>query len=447
MIRTVSAFLDRLRVHEHEELKKQDITHPPTIGDMYEGLTQDILDRAFSPASSIDITGGFITDGSGILSDELDCMVVTGTGEPVPYTDKKKFLLDDVVAIIQVKKNLYSRDLRSGYANLKSIGKFDPTRDRRGTLLQDAFQGTTHRPLPAREELNGLPWEIQMIYHTLVMELVYPARIILGYDGFASLSSLRRSFVKFLTDQMGAAPVKGYGLPSIPSLICCGQHCLVKSNGMPFCAPLEEDGFWPVLNSTTANPVEMLLQIIWTRLVYDEKIPASVFDDDEFLQPMIRFIDARPAKSGETTGWMYRVADAPDSVVDAPSPSPDEWQPVFLDKTQFVIMNRLCTEGQVDVTDAGLAEFLEDNGYTINSLIDSLNKVGLAARVNDRIVLLTRSCQCVILPDGRFAVAENIAGQLTRWMMDYTEAQKAQQSPSAYPEGRANASSPGHAEP
>jgi hypothetical protein len=63
MIRTVSEFLERLRQHEHAELKKQDITHPPTIGDMYEGLTKHLLERAFPSSSGIDVVAGFITDG------------------------------------------------------------------------------------------------------------------------------------------------------------------------------------------------------------------------------------------------------------------------------------------------------------------------------------------------------------------------------------------------
>ena len=196
MIRTVSEFLDRLREKEHEQLKNQDITHRPTIGDMYEGLTQDLLDRAFPPSSGIDVVGGFITDGSGTLSEELDCMVVTGSGEQIPHTNKKKFFIDEVVAVIQVKKNVFSRDLRSGYTNLASVTKFDHSQGKRATLLQDAFQGITRCTLPERTELDSLSWELQMIYHTLVMELIYPARIILGYGGFKSLSSLRNSFIK-----------------------------------------------------------------------------------------------------------------------------------------------------------------------------------------------------------------------------------------------------------
>jgi hypothetical protein len=415
MIHTVSEFLECLREQEHAVLKKQNIKHAPTIGDMYEGLTKDLLGRAIPVSSGIDVVSGFITDSFGNLSDELDCMVVLGKGTVVPYTNKKKYLVDDVVAVLQVKKNLYSSDLQSGYSNLASVNQFDPTRDRRITLLQDAFQTTTRRPLPSREELDSLPWEIQTIYHTLVMELVYPARIVFGYDGFKTLSTLRNSFVKFLEKNAEATPSK-FGLPVFPDLICCGKHCLVKNNGMPFCSPLMNDGFWPAFVSTTSNPIELMLEIIWTRLVYDKKISATVFDEDDYLPSMLRFIDAIPARDKYKAGWRYRVANFPDSFIDSPTPSSDRWEPVFLDQTQFIIINRLCVDGYIDITESGFERFVIDSGYTVESLINSLNKAGLCASVGDQIVLLTRGCSCAILPDGRFAAGENIAGQFNRWI-------------------------------
>ena len=432
MIKTVADFLDCLREKENAALKQQDITHPPTISDMYEGLTHDLLNRAFPPSAGIDVTAGFITDNSGTLSDELDCMVVMGTGQEVPYTNKRKYVIDDVVAVVQVKKNLYSSDLRSGYGNLLSVTKFDPSRDRRAVLLRDAFQTTTRRPLPSREQLPSLPYEIQLIYQTLVMELVYPARIIFGYNGFKSQSALRRSFVDFLSAQMTTIPAQGFGVPSMPSLISCGRHSIVKANGMPFCSPMEEDGFWPVLGSTSTNPIELLLQVVWTRLVYDRKLPATLFDDDAFLQPMARFIDARPTRIGDQGGWMYRVTNASPKVLEE-EPEPSRWEPVIVDQTQFVILNRLCGEERIQLNDPDLANFLSAGGYTVGSFVQSLNNLGLAARDGDTLVLLTRGCTCAILPDGRFAVAENVAGQFTRWMMDFMkDRRKAQPSPPPY---------------
>ena len=426
MILTVSDFLDRLREKEYEQLKRQNITHRPTIGDMYEGLTQDILDRAFPSSSEIDVVAGFISDASGNLSGELDCMVVSGPGEVIPYTDKKKFIIDDVVAVIQVKKNLYSKALKSGYANLASVNKFSATGNKNVSLLRDAFQGITRRAFPDNSELDSLSWEIQMIFHTLKMELLNPARIIFGYGGFKTLSSLRKSYVEFLNDQVVGGPAKGYGISNFPSLICCGKHCLVKSNGMPFATPLEQDGHWPAFGSVTANPVELLLQIIWTKLVYEHKLPSSVFDEDKYLQPMQRFIDAKPVKSDEIKGWMYRFHDAPDEIVDEPNPRSKVWEPIFLNNTQFSIINQLCLDIEIDVTERSFSEFIVHEGYTVETFVESLSHVGLATRKNNSLVLLTKSCECVVLADGRLAAAENCSGRLTRWVSDFMKIRETQ---------------------
>ncbi len=55
MIKTVSDFLNKLREKENELLKKQNIKHRPTIGDMYEGLTKNLLGMAFPEKISLDI--------------------------------------------------------------------------------------------------------------------------------------------------------------------------------------------------------------------------------------------------------------------------------------------------------------------------------------------------------------------------------------------------------
>jgi hypothetical protein len=50
MITSVANLLRDLMVKKAVKLDEETITHPPTIGAMYEGLTRDILDRTI-PAS------------------------------------------------------------------------------------------------------------------------------------------------------------------------------------------------------------------------------------------------------------------------------------------------------------------------------------------------------------------------------------------------------------
>jgi len=429
MILTISDFLDKLRQVENEELKKQNITHPPTIGQMYEGLTQSLLEQSLPVSTSLDVVSGFITDKEGQLSDELDCLIVTGEGEDIPYTDKRKYLVDDVVAVIQVKKNLYSKDLRDGYENLLSVLKFQPTRPKNAVLLQDAFQSITRKPYPSVDQVEDLPFEIQWIYHCLRAEFTTPARIIFGYNGFKSHSRFRQSFSDYLAKQSAGGPKIGFDPTSFPTLIVADQFSLVKCNGMPFIAPIDNELFWPFYCSTETNPIEILLQIIWTRLVYDKKLPPSVFDDDVWLSSFCHFLSTKIVQmSGGLHGWVYKSIDASDDALNAPADL-KLWEPVYIDNTQFVIMNDLCINEEVDLDDPSLIKFLHDRDYTVETLVESLNKPGLAGRDGNKLVLLTRGCSCAILPTGEFVAGENIGGQLMRWLDIYMHERKNQPPP------------------
>ncbi len=430
MIKKVSDFLQKLIDKENGLLKEQNIKHGPTIGDMYEGLTQGVLDKALPLNSPLDVTAGFIVDQDGNISQELDCLVVTSVGEEIPYTTKRKYMIDDVVAVIQVKKNLYAADIKSGYENLLSVMKFESTQPKSATLLIDAYQSITRRPLPNREDVPALPFEIQMVYHSLVTELASPARIILGYNGFKSHSRFRQSFLNYLESQADGKPKKGYGPASFPNLIVCGQYSLVKCNGMPFVGPLDKNNCWPFYCSASSNPIELILQVIWTKLVYDEKLPNSVFDDDVWLESFAHLLSVKHVRKNDgTQGWAYSITTASDNDLNQPD-EPSLWEPAFIDLTQHFVITRLCAEGEVDLLDPDLESYLSKEGYTIDSLVDSLNSVGLAAREGDRLLLLTRGCASAFLPDGRIVAGENVGGQLMKWMNRDLEKNKPNRSSS-----------------
>jgi len=420
MVRTVAELLEQLRVREAEILAGQGLAHAPTIGAMYEGLTQDLLGRAIPPSLGLTVASGFIHDSRGRMSKQLDCMVMCGEGDPIPHTSSRLTTVDNVVAVVEVKKNLYSGDLRSGYENLASIRPLEAEAVGRSVdLLKDAFQSITRRAFPEREgELESYSQEIQLIYHTLRVELAYPLRVVFGYDGFASENSLRQSFADYLDDVSSAGPARGFGPARLPSLICCGQYVLLKANGMPFHAPLLSDGYWPIYSSSTCNPLEMVLECLWTRLVYEGRLPGAVFAGSSVQQTVNRFLDTRPERVGENWGWRYRyVGELPKDagmVREAPP-----WEPAFVDETQFIAIGEMGHKGQIDLADADFVRFLQERGYTPDALTESLNRIGLAARIGDRLILLTRECACAILPDGRLAAGENTAGQFSRWVEEH----------------------------
>jgi hypothetical protein len=107
MIKTVSDFLAELKSKGTELIKKYEIVdHPVLIGDMYEGLTQEILNKSIFVGLNLKIVGGKIKNLKGDLSSEIDCMLVEGEGEKLPFTEKYIYHFTQVIAVIEVKKIL-----------------------------------------------------------------------------------------------------------------------------------------------------------------------------------------------------------------------------------------------------------------------------------------------------------------------------------------------------
>jgi hypothetical protein len=272
MIRSAAEFLLQLKNEEARRLDSVELEHAPTIGDMYEGLSKDLLSRVVPEALGLQLVSGFIIDGLGGISGQIDCMLVRGQGEPIPYTDGYKWHVKDVIAVLEIKKCLYGGDLADAFDHLRMVGDLDinymETRWAGGEIvdIQSAlrsFAETTGLVAPVTsDEVNMLDIRDQLIFHTLVQEQLGVIRIILGYGGFQTERGFRQSLISRLTEQIG---VLGYGVIGFPQLIISGRYCLAKANGQPVSAQLH-DGKWPFYLSSSANPLQLLLEYIWTRL-------------------------------------------------------------------------------------------------------------------------------------------------------------------------------------
>jgi hypothetical protein len=179
MIDTVADFLLDLKNREQELLEKYDIIgHPGIIGDMYEGLTKEILGKSIFKGFDLHIRAGKIKNSKNEFSGEIDCMIVIGEGEKIPYTDKYIYESNRVIAVVEVKKNLYSKDIKDSFQKLKSVIKITELNEGEiyhADILRSVWRLAFKEELPERENLKNLPSEIQMIYHTLLLEAVYPA--------------------------------------------------------------------------------------------------------------------------------------------------------------------------------------------------------------------------------------------------------------------------------
>src|SRR4051794_6396024 len=123
MIRSVADLLLGLLRDELPKLHSSPIVHAPTIGDMYEGLSSNLLTRALP--TDLSVSTGFVTDGRGHLTGQLDCIIARGMGQQVPYTDSVIHHLRDVIAVVEVKKTLHKAEMGDAWEQLLAVQEIE----------------------------------------------------------------------------------------------------------------------------------------------------------------------------------------------------------------------------------------------------------------------------------------------------------------------------------
>jgi hypothetical protein len=419
MIRSLGDLLEALRTAEARQLDMSDITHPPTIGAMYEGLTRKLLEVAIPSHLELQIVRGFAVDGLGGRSGEIDCMLVRGTGTPVPFVDGMfEWNVRDVLAVIEVKKTLFGGELAEAYDQLKGVAAVTSSWLKGATGPADfSLDASMRRYAECVGELLPNDWmrmdrAKHMIWHSIMIDQIAPVRIMIGYGGYATEGGLRRGFEQFLAERLQQ---QGHGPPSLPNLIVTKGAALVKLSGHPYCSPIYSDGWWPIMASSHVNPTLLILEHLWTRISYLSPAP-ELFGDDLEVEKLSLLISAKPLKLAEPDkwSWQYQVLKArPADLAAGPEHRP--WQPVELDPIQAVVVRQLC---KVDIStkDQELIEFLQKEDRDPEQFFRSLIDTTLIARDGDDLVLTTVQLKMVMLPDGRDVAADDNTGRLTRWV-------------------------------
>ncbi len=436
MITAISQLLTGLRDAEAEKLKTLGIKHAPTIGALYEGLSREIIGRAIPPDWDVRVVEGFIKGHDGELGPQSDVLVVTGEGEQLPRLDSFVWPVKDVLAIVEVKKNLYSKDLEEGFESLlKNRQVFQRWIEHAVTETFDlaptykAFAYLTGRLPAGYQEADALPPELSHPFHVLSAEQVGPVRILLGFEGFANEANLRKAYVDFL---LGKLRQPGYGPLSFPSLVVCRTNAILKMNGQPYIAPTSKDGWWTLLASSTDNPLRPMIELLWSKMV--NRFGVSVPMDDtlsmESLRPLLK---ARLHPSGQ--GWEFsevgitkpvgaskRNPKAKGRKADPAMPAKGtlrRWSPHKPSETEMVALLVLQKGGVCDLNDLELRDIAAERGTTLEAVLDTLVGRRLAAWVDDRRVraISPEMLTLAFTPAGEAIAADN-ASLLSMWITD-----------------------------
>ena len=424
MINTLADLLKELSEKENLRLKELDITHPPTIGAMYEGLTADILQKSLLGGLNLVVAKSSFIKGS---KTEFDVILAEGEGEPVPYTDKYTFAPEQVLVVIQVKKTFNAKELGDSYENLMRIPdlylNISPE-DYMLRLATDSVHNTLQRSI---EDVTGgrLTFEEEYVYHSLVTEAQLPVTIVLGYNGLKSESSLREKYYDYIVGKVSGERevIRGYGPNNYPSLVVCEDNSIVKMGGCPYNAPLSKSpmGWWDFMASTHYNPMYLFLDVVWTKLQYKYGLPPVIFGEDLETPKMTPFLSCRIAQKGERRGWELWYHDYEKTELESVNGTL-EWEPFFLDEIQFSVMNILCMDGELDLAQTPSVEkdALEKGYDSLEDFVQSLCKTDLVAKVGPtKIQLISRGCQ-VMMVDDKFIMGENISGRMDNWLLKHS---------------------------
>lgn len=417
-IETAADLLSALRTQEVQVLDEQSIKHGPMIGDMYEGLTRDMLNKVLFDGLDLRVVKGAIVSEDGRISPQTDCMVVQGEGKKLPFTDHHIYPIGQVIAVIEVKKNLYSSGLDSAFQQIRGMVSMVESNRSGGRLLADAYRSIVLQPLPTVADFEKKQLHERMIYYALLMDSILPVRIVLGYHGYRTEHSLREALINHFEAHVGETPSKHH--PELtpqgfPNLIICDNKSVVKINGMPYASPIVE-GIWPLLATYPSQPDRILLEVLWTRLDYQFGLGSSMFDDGlstEALRPLLR---VKPEDLGNTRGWLYSLIDASEERLNS-VPEKQNWQPSELTAQQVSVLAKMTDGSLLSIDDPEFNDWILREQLDKDAFILQLVETGLVALSPARqLQILTVECVVVALPDGRIVAGENKAGRLTNWV-------------------------------
>jgi hypothetical protein len=416
-ITTLGGILESLLAHEQKEIAKFEdehgkISHGPTIGDIYEGLTAKLIRKAIPAELNLRVTNGIISGKNGSKSGQIDCMLVKGAGFQIPNSDSEIIPIDNVLAVLEVKKNLYGGHFEDILDHFNQLMVLEPNSPRPiPEEIYRIFSQITGVYPRGRKEIESLEFHQQLVFHSLVSEHVRPVRIAIGYDGFKKESGLRNSFLKLMKAKTG-----NHWIPptSWPDLLISGSFSMVKMNGRPYALP-SRGGYWNLFATSRVRPVQLLLEFIYTMISKEVSLP-SFWGEDLEQEVMNPFLDAKAVDFGEKKGWEYNYTQLEERDMSGGAVT-NPWSPYFPDKEEAIVFHMLMNSPE----GLDIAEIEKGLGQEAEPLVQKLTKTGLVARNGRMLFLTTIEAKIGFLGDGRCFVGEDDTGKLQRWAIKEIE--------------------------
>lgn len=319
MITLASDLLARFIDEEKRKLDMIDMPYMPTLGNAYEEITKQGIDKKFVIPKSLNlrVVSGHIEVGGERLKNQIDCMLVEGEGVQYGLTNQYFYKIEHVLCIFEVKKTLTKYDYIDAIDHLGDIRKKfatdfenklkDEAFEPKTSLAGKAYAQITGKMAPTKyRDINKLTKFDALLFYTLVQEQNAPLSIVHGYGGYKTEQGLRTAFLDIIEERYNTSS-PGLGVPNMPALVLSNDFCIIKGNGQPYIA-IQNGKSWAALLSTRHNPVRVLLEIIWSKISSHFRVEMP-YGPDLDIEKVIPLLFAEPGELNGQYGWKYRCVD------------------------------------------------------------------------------------------------------------------------------------------
>jgi hypothetical protein len=392
--------------------------HMPTLGEAYEAITRDGIDQRFvlPPGLDLRVVPGFI-DGS---ANQFDCMLVRGDGKRYGRTNKFVYPIDKVLCVFEVKKNLRKTDLADSINHLADVQKlfaaaFEnqvdgwPFQAHRGAVR--SFERMTGRTGPdSYPALDAMPLQDRALMGYLARQRHAPVTVVLGYEGLKTESGLRRALERIVEGEIGKPSNTSIDL--LPTLMMCGDLCVVKCNAQPYMVQREGDG-WVAVASTRDNAALILLELLWTKISSFCNV-GMPFGDDMTMESLKELFTLRAVPHDDGFGWVTGSFEYTEAQLMRPSSI--AWEPARLSAAAMAIANRVALGGGSTVLDDALSSYVQKTfGVSMEAALAELAKAEAFARSADSLRTTSQVTFLASLEDDTGFVAVD-REKLVRWL-------------------------------
>lgn len=271
MLKSVSELLRALWEVRVQQLDSSDVTHAPTIGEMYEGLSEHLLNFSLPPTTKpLVVASGFIRFPDGHLSPQLDCILGLAEPEVIPETNKKIFLWKNAIAIFEIKKRATKKSVQECLKHFQNFSAAMPDKEMFTRNFDDLFASIAgYRPeLAEMERVRAGDFGLGTL---AFLEAQKPLTVAWFHHGYKSGGS----YCPHVLNSIFNDGEHLRNISSIPDLLIDEKNSLLKLNGLPY-GCLRRDSEFEYLALTSHKPLVALIELILWRIrhLMDDHFPA-----------------------------------------------------------------------------------------------------------------------------------------------------------------------------